>query len=101
MTDVEKVIKALDCKLNKGCNECPYDEDFNCIGCEAMLQDAKELLKSQQAEIERLKEQEAVEPIPYHRSDGTIFKYECRQCRTKIFKMDLFCRHCGRLVKWE
>lgn len=48
-----------------------------------------------------LKEQEAVEPIPYHRSDGTIFKYECRQCRTKIFKMDLFCRHCGRSVKWE
>lgn len=52
-------------------------------------------------DVELLKEQEAVEPIPYHRSDGTIFKYECRQCRTKIFKMDLFCRHCGRPVKWE
>lgn len=51
--------------------------------------------------LELLKEQEAVEPIPYHRSDGTIFKYECRQCRTKIFKNDLFCRHCGRLVKWN
>lgn len=50
---------------------------------------------------ELLKEQEAVEPIPYHRSDGTIFKYECKKCRTKIFKMDLFCRHCGRSVKWE
>ena len=48
-----------------------------------------------------LKEQEAVEPIPYHRSDGTIFKYECRKCRTKIFKNDLFCRHCGQVVKWE
>ena len=46
-------------------------------------------------------QQEAVEPIPYHRSDGTIFKYECRKCRTKIFKMDLFCRHCGRPVKWD
>ena len=48
-----------------------------------------------------LKEQEAIEPISYHRSDGTIFKYECRQCRTKIFKMDLFCRHCGQKVKWN
>lgn len=48
-----------------------------------------------------LKEQEVVEPIPYHRSDGTTFKYECRECRTKIFKMDLFCRHCGRPVKWN
>ena len=47
-----------------------------------------------------MKEQEVVEPIPYHRSDGTIFKYECRKCRTKIFKNDLFCRHCGRSVKW-
>ena len=51
--------------------------------------------------IALLKEQEAIEPISYHRSDGTIFKYECRQCRTKIFKMDLFCRHCGQAVKWE
>lgn len=51
--------------------------------------------------IALLKKQEAVEPIPYHRSDGTIFKYECRQCRTKIFKMDLFCRRCGKPVKWN
>lgn len=51
--------------------------------------------------IDLLKERGAVEPIPYHRSDGTIFKYECRQCRTKIFKMDLFCRHCGQAVKWN
>lgn len=48
-----------------------------------------------------MKEQEAVPPIPYHRSDGTIFKYECRKCRTKIFKGDLFCRHCGNPVLWE
>ena len=48
-----------------------------------------------------LLKQEAVKPIPYHRSDGTIFKYECRKCRTKIFKNDLFCRRCGQAVKWE
>ena len=62
---------------------------------------AKNFLRTIDETIALLKEQEAVEPIPYHRSDGTIFKYECRECRTKIFKMDLFCRHCGRSVKWE
>jgi len=39
-------------------------------------------------------------PIPNYRSDGTIFKYECRMCRTKIFKNDAFCRRCGRPQIW-
>jgi len=95
MIDIEKVKKGLECCSNTGkgrCekSECPYWTDSICC-IDEMQSDALELLK----------EQEAVEPIPYHRSDGTIFKYECRKCRTKIFKMDLFCRHCGRSVKWE
>ena len=67
------------------------------------LQNAYDYLQKQffEAQDKLLKEQEAVEPIHYHRSDGTIFKYECRKCRTKIFKMDLFCRHCGQAVKWD
>jgi len=78
---------------------CPYkDDNRGCIV--GLTDDVYDLLKFQQAEIEQLKEREAIEPISYHRSDGTIFKYECGQCRTKIFKMDLFCRHCGRLLKW-
>lgn len=78
----------------------------------ALLKEQEEQIKTRDESLEKareeikwlrgmLKEQEAVEPIPYHRSDGTIFKYECMQCRTKIFKMDLFCRHCGRPVKWD
>ena len=51
--------------------------------------------------VDLLKERDAVLPIPYHRSDGTIFKYECRKCRTKIFNGDLFCRHCGRPILWK
>ena len=68
------------------------------IGQDVTVHFPDTMVKHEKCEL--LKDQEAVEPIPYHRSDGTIFKYECRQCRTKIFKMDLFCRHCGRSVKW-
>ena len=73
--------------------------------CEKCGTKASETIVELQEEIARLrsllKEQEQVQPIPYHRSDGTIFKYECRKCRTKIFKGDLFCRHCGNPVLWE
>ena len=74
------------------------------------MSDREKVINNLQMQIEELEErlaiviegqQEAVEPIPYHRSDGTIFKYECRQCRTKIFKMDSFCRRCGQAVKWD
>ena len=80
-------------------------------GLESQLEDLKKYankdqplsLTQEQAQeiIALLKEQEAVEPIPYHRSDGTIFKYECRKCRTKIFNMDLFCRRCGHPIDWS
>ncbi len=101
MIDREKVIKGLNScakwmKENDGdaCNSCPYHNHFSYDDndCIAMVNSEAIVL---------LKEQEAVEPIPFHRSDGTIFRYECRKCRTKIFKNDLFCRHCGRHVKWE
>lgn len=96
--DREKVIKGLEChqidnnhRIN--CTDCPYyvDDDSH-IRCVNDLHDDA---------IELLKEQEPVKPISYHRSDGTIFKYECRKCRTKIFKNDQFCRRCGRSAKWN
>ena len=85
MPDREKVINDLQDAVN---------DDW-------LWQHADYYAETMKNAITLLKEQEAVEPIPYHRSDGTIFKYECRKCRTKIFKMDLFCRHCGQAVKWE
>ena len=95
MTDREKVIYDIErciCHVPDACRDYSHYGHGEVIGCmEELLTDALALLK----------EQEAVEPISYHRSDGTIFKHECRKCRTKIFKMDLFCRHCGQAVKWE
>ena len=92
MSKLEKVIKDL---------EAYRDRDFIREGITVFDSDPRYRKMIINNAIAMLKEQEAVEPIPYHRSDGTIFKYECRKCRTKIFKMDLFCRHCGKAVKWE
>lgn len=96
MIEREKVVKGLECCIANRHNNCPYkstDEGIDKVtSCTTyLMKDALALLK----------EQEAVEPIPFHRSDETIFRYECRKCRTKIFKNDLFCRHCGRKVKWD
>jgi len=85
--DREKVINGLDEIMHYSGEQMFYNDNF----IRGIAEDALALLK----------EQEAVPPIPYHRSDGTIFKYECRKCRTKIFKGDLFCRHCGQPVLWE
>lgn len=58
MDDLRKVIKGLECAIGvrgcRNCDECPYDNDFNCIGCEIVMSDALELLKaSRQTEWER------------------------------------------------
>jgi len=58
MADVENVIKAWNCcnPFNRKCKECPYEKDCYHDGISRhMVADAIELLKSQQAEIERLK----------------------------------------------
>ena len=110
----DKVIRGLECMKSikrpteQDCAFCGYKESFDCgrnvsndalailkedchnCKLECLLQKYDELKEKYDA---LLKEQKAVEPIHYHRSDGTIFKYECRKCRTKIFKNDLFCRH--------
>ena len=57
MADVENVIKAWDCcnPYNRKCKECPYEKDCYHDGISRhMVADAITLLKSQQAEIERL-----------------------------------------------
>ena len=117
---METVIKCLEACTGDTADcaghTCPYWDSDGDISCRTQMElDALALLKEQKHKDkmfhaleddwkrlkELLKEQEAVKPIHYHRNDGTIFKYECRQCRTKIFKNDLFCRHCGQVVKWE
>lgn len=57
MTDREKVIKGLKCCIRqmlgqqRVCDECPYDEDFNCLGCSVVLRQAIALLKEQEPHI--------------------------------------------------
>jgi len=51
-----------------------------------------------------LKEQEAVEPKK--ENDGTpepwtSWWFVCGECHVAIDRSDIFCRHCGRKVKWE
>ena len=46
-----------------------------------------------------LKEQEAVEPITV----GNDYRqWRCPKCRDRLrYRLDKFCPHCGRVVKWE
>lgn len=42
---LDKIIKAIDCKIKRNCNDCPFDADFNCIGCDvAWMDDVKKIL---------------------------------------------------------
>ena len=55
MTDKE-IIQALECcrdKIFKGCDNCPMDEDNDCI--EIVCANAVDFINRQQTEIERLK----------------------------------------------
>ena len=60
MMDREKVIKGLECAIGirgrKNCDDCPYDNDFNCLGCDIVLRDAIALLKEQEQRINELEE---------------------------------------------
>ena len=61
MADLEKVLNGLEsCLHNHDCKNCrykdEYDHSLDCI--DRNRTDAIELLKSQQAEIERLKEKD-------------------------------------------
>lgn len=56
MTDREKVAKAIRCRLKRDCSSCPYDEDFNCLGCEIWMWKALELLEEQRPRVLTLEE---------------------------------------------
>ena len=59
MNEVENVIKAWNCcnPFDRKCKECPYEKDCYHDGISRhMVADAVAMLKSKQAEIERLKD---------------------------------------------
>lgn len=100
MADLEKVINGLECELKKDCSDCPYDADFNCLGCLALHRDALELLKEQ-------------EPVkPYMDYDGQDV-WRCGECGNSLMHPSYYdcdndaknhiryCSHCGRAIAWD
>lgn len=98
MPDREKVLQGLECCIRKMegqrvCDECPYDEDFNCLGCSVVLKQAIALLREQ-------------EPVKPKTDDAWPYPIKvCGACGTCLFNVGdfkaKFCSECGRKVKWE
>lgn len=121
MPDMEKVIKGMAMCISQGeCSpdDCPYyDRPDNASGLcwDRLMTDALALLNEQQQQIwelqdqveyltDKLKEQEAVEPIkPLDKDDDYTFM--CSNCKGELFCGDIsrdnFCPTCGKPVKWE
>lgn len=89
MTDREKVIKGIGICLDRfHCDaDCPYyDSNTGCM--EQLRDDALTLLKEQ-------------EPIAPDILDPALQAYWCGACGEAIDQSDIYCRKCGRMVKWE
>ena len=102
MTEREKVIKGLECCIDKldtvtnkthgfNCTACPYfkrcDSSGYLVGL-PLMKDALALLKAQ-------------EPLKPKLSVSGIL-YKCRACGRPLTKyLDEFCPKCGRPVKWD
>ena len=111
MIDLEKVIKAVECRKNvhKRCGnpcerigDCEYavwarDSDSEpyypcCCDIERLCDDILFLLK----------EQEAEQPIVHENSYGWKFYY-CPKCKQEFYqnRKQAYCDKCGQAVKWE
>lgn len=104
MNDAE-IIKGIEtCADDKiKCEVCPYfnKKSPECVG--TMCKDALDLIKRQQAEIEKLKVVEHGHWIPqYVSSRGLADIFECSVCNVHTCTShkytncpDKYCRHCG------
>ena len=93
--DREKVIKGLECVIGtrgvKNCDDCPYDNDFNCLGCDIVVRDALELLKEQ-------------EPVAVSEKWDVGHYYACGACDLALGILHgepKFCPDCGRKINWN
>ena len=87
MTD-EQIIKALEtCAKNRDsdayCHECPYFNDSYCL--DKMIADALDFIKSQNAEIERLKVECGKAQYEKYRADFEEFRAEIKADAVKEF----------------
>ena len=99
MTEMEKVIKGLECcndtsiaSLN--CEECPYRETDTCSAIARLHIDALILLRKQ-------------EPVkPYRGECWPKDAYCCGHCAQALVdtgenNRPKYCPQCGRAVKWD
>jgi len=105
MTDREKIIKALECRLDingskyKYCLTCDYRHDIDhcqwACQTDGILEDALVLLKAQ--------EQEPRDAIVVSNGIGMSggWWFQCPSCKMEIEPRDRYCKSCGQAVKWE
>ena len=103
MTDREKVIKGLECAIGtrgiKTCDDCPYDNDFNCIGCDIVMRDALALLKDpDRIKVTRCKDCRYFEPSNAEEGDYSGY---CRNdyalCQNQTVDAWWFCGSAERV----
>ena len=91
MTELERVIRALECCTSKdGCKDCPYSQNNNGHACTFnCISDALTLLKTQEQDSKKIIEK------------GNVYK--CPWCGEEVFSdtSPNYCGYCGKPVKWE
>lgn len=94
----EQIIKAFEQCLVHGpgkCEDCYQDGPGLGIACwKNVCSDVLALLK----------EQEPVKPREEKCGkhwDLDVWTYVCGECGSAIDTVDVYCRHCGREVKWD
>ena len=100
MPDMEKVISALDCRVNDtdlDCRKCDYyirEDKIPYCDFRSMLRDALALLKEQEAKT--------VIKIEKRFNDCDLTGY-CPFCSRPLIKdwAENYCGYCGKPVLWE
>lgn len=88
----EEVIKGVECcfdcdYLDGNCSVCAYKDDPSCA--DKLKADIIALLKAQ-------------EPVkPKREIRGCGFRWFCGECGINIEPNHMYCRICGRAVKWN
>lgn len=109
MPDREKVIKGLECAIGirgvKNCDNCPYDNDFNCLGCDIVMRDALALLREQGPREPHYTTLEylvnGTKVIVHHPECPRCFENGLALWDAEIERGQAYCKRCGQAVKWD
>lgn len=103
MADRKKVIEGLECCIANAHNNCPYkstDKGIDKVtSCTTYLMtDALALLKEQEPIAPKMLDT----AVPTSKTAVRFVKtYWCGACGEAINQSDVYCRKCGRAVKWD